>query len=134
MHDIRASVEVQALVGFEILRELERDAFRSYECPVCRSSGLTTEPTSVVVHRFRRTVMARLAHAWCTDSRIVEFDAETPPGIGPEGAGADMRAMTLVLDYPGEPRVRPLLLLEHRVEMARFTEVFPARTSRANVM
>jgi hypothetical protein len=32
-----------------------------------------------------------------------------------------MRAMTLVLSFPVEPRVRPLLLLEHRVETARFT-------------
>jgi hypothetical protein len=121
MRDIRASAEVVALIGTESLRELEKDAFRSYDCSECGSPGLTSDPASVVVHRYRRTAMVKLAHARCTPSKIVEFDADAPPGIGPEGDGSDMRAMTLVLSYPVEPRVRPLLLLEHRVETARFT-------------
>ena len=121
MRDVRASAEVVALIGTESLRELEKDAFSSYECTECGSSGLTTDATSVVVHRYRGTAMVKLAHARCTQSKIVEFDADPPPGIGPEGDGADMRVMTLVLSYPEEPRVRPLLLLEHRVEAARLT-------------
>jgi len=121
MPDIRASAEVVALIGIESLRELEKDAFRSYECSECGSPGLTTDPASVVVHRYRGIAMVRLAHARCTHSKIVEFDAHAPPMIGPEGDGADMRAMTLVLSYREEPRVRPLLLLEHRVETARLT-------------
>ena len=48
MRDIRASAEVIALIGTESLRELEKDAFRSYDCAECGSFGLTTDATSVV--------------------------------------------------------------------------------------
>ena len=75
MRDIRASAEVVALIGTESLRELEKDAFRSYDCSECGSPGLTSDPASVVVHRYRRTAMVKLAHARCTPSKIVEFDA-----------------------------------------------------------
>jgi hypothetical protein len=118
MRDIRVSAEVIALIGTESLRELEKDAYNSYECAECGSEGLTTEATSVVVHRYQSTAMVLLAHARCTQPKIVEFDADAPPGTGPEG---DMRAMTLVLSYPEEPAVRPLLLLEYRVEAATLT-------------
>ena len=91
MRDIRASAEVVALIGTESLRELEKDAFRSYECAECGSSGLTTDATSVVVHRYRGTAMVRLAHARCTQPKIVEFDADAPPRTRPEGDRADMR-------------------------------------------
>ena len=121
MRDIRVSAEVVALIGTESLRELEKDAFSSYECAECGLEGLTTDATSVVVHRYRSTAMVQLAHARCTQPKIVEFDADAPPSTGPERGGADMRAMTLVLSYPEEPAVRPLLLLEHRVEAARLT-------------
>ena len=121
VRDIRASAEVLALIGTESLRELEKGAFGSYECAECGWHGLTTDATSVVVHRYRDIAVVKLAHAWCLHSVIVEFDADAPPGIGSEGDGADMRAMTLVLSYPVEPRIRPLLVLEHRVETARFT-------------
>ena len=121
MRDIRVSAEVVALIGTESLRELEKDAFSSYECAECGSEGLTTDATSVVVHRYRSTAMVLLAHARCTEPKIVEFDADAPPSTGPEGDGADMRAMTLVLSYPEEPAVRPLLLLEQRVEAATLT-------------
>src|SRR5437762_2719080 len=82
------------------LRELEKDAFRSYDCAECGSFGLTTDATSVVVHRYRDTAMVRLAHARCTQPKVVEFDAVAPPSTGPQEDGADMRAMTLVLSYP----------------------------------
>jgi hypothetical protein len=121
MRDIRASAEVEALIGTESLRELEKDAFSSYDCSECGMPGTTTDPTSVVVHRYRSTAIVRLAHARCTDSKIAEFDAEVPPGLGLDHDLADMRAMTLVLDYPGESTMRPLLLLERRIEAARLT-------------
>jgi hypothetical protein len=121
MRDIRASAEVIALIGTESLRELEKDAFRSYECAECGSSGLTTDATSVVVHRYRDTALVKLAHARCSRPKVVGFDADASPTARPQGDGADMRAMTLVLSYPEEPTVRPLLLLEHRVEAARLT-------------
>src|SRR5690348_14281353 len=74
MRDIRASAEVIALIGTESLRELEKDAFRSYECVECGSSGLTTDATSVVVHRYRDTALVRLAHARCSRPKVVGFD------------------------------------------------------------
>jgi len=121
MPDIRASAEVRALIGTESLGELEKYAFRSYECSECGKPGTTTDPTSVIVHRYRRTAIVRLAHARCSEPRILEFDADAPAGGGPADDWAGMRAMALVLGYPDEPRVRPLLLLEHRVETAKFT-------------
>ena len=69
MRDIRASAEVVALIGTESLRELEKDAFRSYECAECGSSGLTTDATSVVVHRYRGTAMVRLTRYPTRNSR-----------------------------------------------------------------
>lgn len=121
MPDIRASDEVRALIGTESLRELERDAFRSYECSECSKPGTTAEPTSVLVLRYRAKAIVTLAHAHCAASAILEFDSDVPLGDGPGGDWADMRARALVLSYPDEPAVRPLLLLEHRVETARFT-------------
>ena len=94
MRDIRASAEVVALIGTESLRELEKDAFRSYECAEC-GSGLTTDATSVVVHRYRGTAMVRLAHARCTQPKIVEFDADAPPSTRPEETGGYARASDL---------------------------------------
>jgi hypothetical protein len=47
--------------------------------------------------------MVRLAHARCTQPKIVEFDADAPPGTRPEEAGR-ICAMTLVLSYPEGPR------------------------------
>lgn len=121
MPDIRASAEVRALIGVENLAELEQDAFASFRCPECGLLGTTAEPTSVVARRFRKSVVVDLAHAECTHSLIDDIDADPPPGLGLDGVRADMRVMTLILDYPGEPRVRPLLLLERRIETARFT-------------
>jgi hypothetical protein len=63
MRDIRASVEVRALIGAEKLRELHGDAFAQYECCHCGSSGRTTEPTSIVVLGYRVFRVAKLAHA-----------------------------------------------------------------------
>jgi hypothetical protein len=121
MPDIRASAEVRALIGTESLRDLERDAFRSYDCAECGKPGTTAEPTSVLVLRYPAKAIVTLAHAHCAESAILEFDSDAPLGDGPGGDWADMRARALVLPYPDEPTARPLLLLEHRVETARFT-------------
>src|SRR5262247_2755992 len=72
MRDIRASVEVRALIGASRLRELQGKASTRYECWQCGSQGRTTDATSVIVvgHRAFRVVM--LAHADCAESHIIE--------------------------------------------------------------
>jgi hypothetical protein len=86
VRDIRASVEVRALIGADKLRVLHRDAPAQYECWSCGRAGRTTEPTSVVVlgHRVFRVV--KLAHAGCADSHIVEVGAVRMRAVagGPE--------------------------------------------------
>jgi hypothetical protein len=76
MRNIRASVEVRALIGAEQLRELHGNALARYECWQCGREGRTTEPTSVIAvgHRVFRVV--KLAHAACSDSHIIEIDAD----------------------------------------------------------
>jgi hypothetical protein len=76
MRDIRASVEVRALIGAEKLRELHGKVFAQYECWQCGGKARTTEATSVIVagHRAFRVVM--LAHTACADSHIMEVDAD----------------------------------------------------------
>ena len=118
MRNIRASAEVEALIGAENLRELEGDAFLWYVCRVCDKRGSTENPTSVVVDLYPHIALVELAHADCTDSKIVRVDAGVPPGIGLDGGGADMRARARVVSYPGEPTPRPLFLLEIRVVTA----------------
>jgi hypothetical protein len=123
MPDIRASAEVRQLIGAENLHRLATEAYSSYDCVRCRRAGRTIYPTSVVVYLYREyTAAVELAHARCAPSDVIEVDADPPPGIGLDPGRADMRAMTLVLEYPGEPEMRPLLLLEHRAEAARSTQ------------
>jgi hypothetical protein len=121
MPDIRASAEVKALIGAENLAELEKGAYASFRCPGCGLPGTTAAPASVVARRYGKTVVVDLAHAGCMPSRVDEIDAEPPPGLGLDGSRADMRVMTLVLEYRDEPRLRPLLLLERRIETAKLT-------------
>lgn len=71
MRDIRASVEVRALIGADKLRELHGDAFVRYECWRCGRTGRTTEPTSVIVLAHRAFRVVKLAHAACADSQII---------------------------------------------------------------
>jgi hypothetical protein len=75
MRDIRASVEVRALIGAEKLRELHEDALPRYECWQCGRTGRMTQPTSVIVLGYRVFRAVRLAHAGCADSQIIEIDA-----------------------------------------------------------
>ena len=101
MRDIRASVEVRALIGADKLRELHGKAFAQYECWQCGGEGHTTEATSVIVmgHRAFRVVM--LAHAACADSHIMEVDAglmnavarltAAPPQSGHQARGTARR-------------------------------------------
>ena len=72
MRDIRASVEVRALVGAEQLRELHEAARERYECWQCGRPGRTTEPTSVIVLAYRVFRVVKLAHAACADPQIIE--------------------------------------------------------------
>ena len=75
MRDIRASVEVRALIGAGKLRELHGDALVRYECWQCGKAGRTTEPTSVIVLGYRVFRVVKLAHAACADSQIIEAGA-----------------------------------------------------------
>src|SRR5215831_2043786 len=75
MRDIRASVEVRALIGADKLRALHGKAFGQYECWRCGKEGRTTEPTSVVVVGYRVFRVVELAHAACSDSHIIEVGA-----------------------------------------------------------
>ena len=97
MRDMRASVEVRALIGAEKLRELHEDAFARYECWQCGRTGRMTEPTSVIVLGYRVFRAVRLTHAGCADSQIIEIDAA---GMG---AVASEPARRNTASTPGEP-------------------------------
>jgi hypothetical protein len=84
MRDIRASVEVRALIGAEKLRELHEDALPRYECWQCGRTGRMTEPTSVIVLGYRVFRAVRLAHAGCADSHIIGIDAAGMRAVGGE--------------------------------------------------
>jgi hypothetical protein len=86
MRDIRASVEVRALIGAGKLHELHEDAFPRYECWQCGRTGRTTEPTSVIVLGYRVFRAVRLAHAGCADSHIIEIDAAGMRAVASEPA------------------------------------------------
>jgi hypothetical protein len=75
MRDIRASVEVRALIGAEMLRELHEDAPERYKCWQCGRAGRTTKPTSVIVLACRVFRAVKLAHAACADPHIIMVDA-----------------------------------------------------------
>lgn len=123
MTDIRASAEVQQLIGTEALQKLSTGPYSIYRCVECGQVGRTTDPTSVVVYLYRgHKAVVELAHAGCANSQIIEVDTDPPAGIGLDSGRADMRAMTLILEYQGEPELRPLLLLERRVETATSTQ------------
>ena len=117
MPDIHASAEVKKLIGAETLERLSMNAYSSYLCVECHKFGRTAQPTTVVVCRYRgNNTEVELAHADCRDSEIVEVDADPPDH------GRDMRVVTLVLAYPDEPTMRPLLLLEPRTDTIRITQ------------
>jgi hypothetical protein len=86
MRDIRASVEVRALIGADKLRELHGDALVRYECWQCGREGRTTEPTSVIVLAHRAFQVVKLAHAACADSHITEVGAAAMRTVAGRGA------------------------------------------------
>jgi hypothetical protein len=96
MRDIRASVEVRALIGAGTLRELHGDALARYECWQCGKAGWTTEPTSVIVLGYRIFRVVKLAHAACADSHIIEAGAAAM-----EAAAGDLPHRTTA-SKPGE--------------------------------
>jgi hypothetical protein len=91
VRDIRAGVEVRALIGADKVRELHGDAFARYECRACGKKGRTARPTSVIVLAHRALRVVELAHAGGADSQIIEAGAaaitamasELMPGIHP---------------------------------------------------
>src|SRR5262249_20782781 len=103
MRDIRASVEVRALIGASRLRELQGKASTRYECWQCGSQGRTTDATSVIVvgHRAFRVVM--LAHADCAESHIIEAGRDRGRG-GPGAPGAPPHPRNKGGGAAGRPR------------------------------
>ena len=53
MREVRASVEVRALIGANKPRELHGDALARYQCWLCNREVRTTGPTSVIVLAYR---------------------------------------------------------------------------------
>jgi hypothetical protein len=84
VRDIRASVEVRALIGADKLRELHGDAYAEYECWQCGRPGHTTEPTSVIVLAYRASRVIQLAHAGCAHSQIIEIGAAAMRAVASE--------------------------------------------------
>jgi hypothetical protein len=119
--DIRASADVRALVGAELLRRLHDDPFGRFDCCLCGRGGDTARPTTVLVERYRSAHVVMLAHAGCADSQVVVVDADAPSEVEAAGLG-DMTAKMAVLAYPARPVIRPVLVLEPRVEVAAPTE------------
>jgi hypothetical protein len=116
---IYASAAVQALIGDETLGRLRGQAFRRYSCCRCGQPGsIGAEQASVIVERYRlRAVRVRLAHARCAVSQVVEVAADAPSAAGFGG----MLSKSAVLEYATEPRVRPLLILEPKIELSEAT-------------
>ncbi len=114
MADVRASAEVEALIGAEALGRLSSPAFASFNCSQCGRPGITAQPSAVVVYLDPGQFQARvtLAHAACGPSRII-----TAPIAPALSALSGMRAGGTVLDYPDPPRRRALLMMESRAEL-----------------
>jgi hypothetical protein len=96
VRDIRASVEVRALIGADKLRELHGDTFVRYQCWQCGRAGRTTEPTSVIVLADRVFRVVKLAHAGCADPHIIEIGAAAMRAV------ADQLPRRSTASEPGE--------------------------------
>src|SRR5262249_9051724 len=115
MRDIRASVEVRALIRASRLRELQGKASTRYECWQCGSQGRTTDATSVMVVGHRAFWVVMLAHADCAESHIIGAGAAwrrgvpgaptPPPQPRHQGGGAARRPRRS--DTPPEKRCPP---------------------------
>ena len=105
MRDIRATIEVRALIGTDKLRELHSDAFGRYECWRCGGSGRTTEPTSVIVLGYRVFRVVRLAHAACAESQIIKVGPDRLAGFDAPGFG-DTHARSAVRPGRAAPAFR----------------------------
>ena len=75
MPDIRASVEVRALIGADRLRVLPGDALVRHACWPCSREVRTTTPTSEIVLAYRLFRVVKIALAACADSHIIEVSA-----------------------------------------------------------
>jgi hypothetical protein len=75
MPDIRASVEVRALIGADKLRELHGDALVRYACWQSSREVRITQPTPAIVLAYRLFRVVKLALAACADSQIIGVSA-----------------------------------------------------------
>lgn len=115
MRQILASPQVEALIGAETIQRLYEDPYAMYTCMQCGRPGTTSDATTVIVEKYRYACMVSFAHARCAESRVIEIDADLPPGQR-ISSFRDMNAKLAVLPYQDSPRFRPLLVLEPRVE------------------
>ena len=115
MRQILASSQVEALVGADTIQQLYEDPYAMYTCRQCGRPGTTSEPTSVIVEKYRYAYLVNLAHARCMESQVIEIDADLPSGHEADTFG-DMNANLGAPSYQTAPRFRPLLVLEPRVE------------------
>ncbi len=114
---------VTALVGAEMLGRLRGEPVRRYHCCCCGQPGrVGAEPAAVIVQWSKLGVLrVRFAHARCAGSQVVDVDADS---FDLTAAGA-MLAKAAVLEHASARRIRPVLVLEPRVEMSERTG--PAR-------
>ena len=109
MEDIRASAEVQALIGDDLLRRTRSEGGQ-YECPRCGQPGDTGMPTSLFVLQHDNYPELMFAHAECMPSAVLR-----PRGRLVTGADADIprpyaRVRAAVLERGPGQQAWPALL------------------------
>jgi hypothetical protein len=107
---LQVAAEVAELVDQADLDLLERNASASFDCPLCRRAGrVPAEPAAVVVFRDGIVLVARVVHAACGASGVVEL-----PGLAAElvdgRTPAQVTAIAAVWPHANGPR--PVLIVE----------------------
>jgi hypothetical protein len=107
---IEIADDVAAAVGAEDLALLEQSTRAGFECVACgRPGDLAAGPASVVLIRGEPFMVARVAHASCSPSRVVDVE----PGTLRPAAEQSSTALAAVL--PHASGARPVLAVEPNV-------------------
>lgn len=131
MEDIRASAEVQVLVGDDLLRRTRSEGGQ-YECPRCGQPGDTGMPTSLSVLQHDNYPELMFAHAECMPSAVLR-----PRGRLVTGADADIprpyaRVRAAVLERGPGQQAWPALL--HQLFEPDPQTIFPGRQAQSGVI
>lgn len=123
MRSVAVHPEVEHLVGTENIRLLvQRPTSPVYRCPICRCPGTSDEAASAVVLRSPTgRPYLRLAHAACSESRVIDVDAETADGQERTVEDSPMLAVTVYV--PHASGNRRLLLMEPSARISTTTQV-----------